>query len=289
MQMAAKCGAHKLATPQGSAWQDQVRLILTKDGNAVAQVLNAGEMTSSLVAHLIKSSGCRLCCRISTGKATGVIKIFGDEDLDDQYAFERERDVLIEMKDTGLVPRLKAYSDPNQWLLMEDVGNADAIHTFTPVEFARKLGVWIAEFEAVAPCQQASGNWLGYFRKLGLEGPLRAIDGAEETLAQTPLCGLVLSRNDPALHNHLQRADGRLLGCDFEKSTLRPRGWDYVNTWQALVERFPDNVDDVLPAFYDGFDHAHRGGLIMAELNAVARIFFLAQFWVEQNRFGEAA
>ena len=58
---------------------------------------------------------------------------------------------------------------------------------------------------------------------------------------------------------------------------MRPRGWDYMLGFSALIERFPEDADEVLTAYSNGFSQAHRGALIVDELNAVARILFCAR------------
>ena len=88
----------------------------------------------------------------------------------------------------------------------------------------------------------------------------------------------MLARNDAALHNYLTGPQDRLLGCDFESATLRPRGWEYVMTWQALLHRYGDQGDQAILALSQGFDRQHQGGLLTDELNAVARILFCARF-----------
>lgn len=268
-----------------SSWQLRVRPKLESLGSVIAGVLAPGVQTKTLDVYPVKTSATKICYRVRVARSTGFLKLFDGDGPASTRAYERERDTLIAMSPSKLVPRLRAYSDPHKWLLMEDVSGvqSDIAAAYPAVVLARMIGAWIAAFETNAPCQSATGNWFNYLRKLGLGRHLDQIDDASSILSDIPLCGLVLSRNDPALHNYLLRKNGRLLGCDFENATLRPRGWEYITTWQALMRRYPENVAEVTKSFSEGFGREHRGALIVNELNSIARILFCAQLLQSQK------
>ncbi len=271
-------------------WRDRARRVLTDSGRVIADILTPGAGAEEINAELIKVSRNRLCVRVSVGTSTGFLKQFDGSATACDQAYTRERDMLTAMKRTGLVPRLRAFSDRYRWLLTEDIRDGDdPAARLSPEQFGRQAGTWIARFEAVAPYQKASGNWLGYVTRLGLGPQLDRIEQAAETLAGIPLCGLVMARNDAALHNYLMKPDRTLLGCDFERTSLKPRGWEYMTTWQALLQRLGDDSTRAVQAFSDGFDKEHRGGLMIDELNAVARILFCARFLQMQDKKQRAA
>lgn len=260
--------------PAESGWQQRVTQSLSVTGLDVAVALGCPKTTRELTVGLVKEAPQHLSCRLNIGSRSGFYKQFDDGDKPES-AYCRERDSLRALNHTTLVPRLLAYSDRYRWILTEDFG--PPVPLPAPTVQGRQAGEWVADLEAAAPSERASGNWNSYLHKLGLGAALKAMPGACETLSKIPLCGLVLTRNDAALHNFLHHPSGRMVGCDFENATLRPRGWEFVSVWAALVERFTDDADAVLTAYADGFAKNHRGGLIVEELSAVARILACAR------------
>ncbi len=271
--------------PPPAAWQDQIRRVLTQAGPAIARILAPGQDVAAIDADLIKSSGRAHSFRLRLGTRTGFLKLFDPAVTGATRAFASEKRVLTQMKDTDLVAKLLAYCDQNHWLLIQDIPEtgSDPAGRLEPTVFAHQVGQWIAQFEATAADARTGGNWLAYTTRLGLGPYIDQIDRARDQLSEIPLCGLVMARNDGALHNYLSAPDGRLLGCDFETARLKPRGWEYVRAWHALAHRYGDQSAAAIEALSNGFDTAHRGALIIDELNYVARILFCAQFLKHQN------
>ena len=267
------------ATGAYSNWKNATQDALRACGAEVAKSLSAGDKAEEIQIAKLKSTAHSHSLKISVSDQKGFLKIFSNSELG-RAAYERERASLCLLKDSGLVPLIRSYSDARHWVITEwiDVSAETYPVAFgSPVAFAYELGQWLARFDGIAPAQPATGNWLTYLRKLGDTLDLGRNPGAAETLSAIPLCGRALSRNDPALPNYLFASDGRVLGCDFEKAQLRPRGWDFIQGFGALIERFPEQVEDVLEAYAKGFATTHKGVLLVNELCAIARIYVCAR------------
>ena len=259
---------------RGLDWQARLRSSLGHCFPQIAETLTGSARELELQFQLVKAGARAVSLKVMASGYSGFIKVF--DGVDGTECYGRERGTLLAMSDSGLVPDVLAYSDELQFVLTEWVWQDHGLEQ-DPCRVASVIGSWMARFDAAAPSEPASGNWLGYLSKIktGLDhGP---IGDMKDALVDIPLCGRVLSRNDAAFHNYIWSRDGSVLGCDFEQARMRPRGWDYIMGFSALIERFPDNISDVLTAYSEGFARSHRGSLIVEELNAVARVLFCAR------------
>ncbi|TLP60490.1 hypothetical protein FEE96_16685 [Parasedimentitalea maritima] len=255
-------------------WKDRLRHQLGFCFPQIAETLTGLTNDRNVKFEMVKASSRSLCLKLNVDGKLGFLKLF--DGPDGSAAFFREKMSLHSMLDSGLVPGLLAYSDELKFILTEWVETRSLLDA-EPSHTAFRIGAWLAAFDAAAPAELASGNWFGYLSKFKTGVALSQIVEAKSVLSGIPLCGRVLSRNDPALHNYLQTQSGALLGCDFEQSRMRPRGWDYVTGFGALIERFPAKSNEVLEAYSAGFARSHRGALIVDELNSMARILFCAR------------
>ena len=277
MNMTRNAGA-LVAQPQKGQWHDLVRARLNGRFDAVARIVSGRKAAAPLEFDLLKMRHGTLSLEVRAGGRRAFLKLF-DTDLPDR-AYQREKTALCALRESGLVPRILAYSDGPRFLLCEwsaPVASAERNGPGTPVAFARRMGEWLAELDGAVPGETACGNWYTYLRKFGHSLDLGRIAVAREMLSEIPLCGRALSRNDTALTSFLTSAEGHLMGCDFEQAQMRPRGWDYVLGYIGLAEKFPERGAEVLAAYSDGFSGAHRGALIVEELNVVARIVHSAR------------
>lgn len=262
-----------LTTPDTPEWQQRVEDALRPAGREVAAALGRLRSRIDVDVTLIKEGPGHLACRLTTGSRSLFAKLF-DGSAPAGIAYGRERDALCALRNTGLVPQIRAHCDVCRWIVMEDFG--PPVPPPSPTTLAGQIGRWVAGMEYAAPCAPASGNWLGYLRQIGYGPYLTEIPDAEDTLRRIPLCGLVLTRNDPALRNFLNHPSGRLAGCDFDRASLRPRGWEFITLWSSLEELYPGDADAVLTAFAEGFARTHRGGLLVDELIVVASLLSCA-------------
>lgn len=254
----------------------RARQLLAVSGRQIAQAMQSDNGADNLSVTLVKDNTHAMSLRIRANDETAFLKVYNESA---SGAYSRERDVLAQMQGSGLVPGLMAFSDSHTWLLLQDIpqGKGDPATMLAPADFGYRLGIWLARFEAKAPSRHAAGNWYAYLAKTGLGAQIDAIQGARDTLLSIPLCEEVLSRNDAALHNSLLTGNGELVGCDFETCSLKPRGWEFVTTWQSLLQRYGDQSGPVIEAFAAGFHKAHQGYLMAEELNAIAGILLCAR------------
>ncbi len=269
------------------SWQPLVTSRLAGRFKAIAKLV-AGRQAAradEMNLDLIKQGRSALSFKVRVQDKQAYLKLFDLEQPD--TAYQREKASLCALRESGLVPRILAFSDGPRLILSEwaldDVGEVFRLEK-DPVRFAQQMGQWLAHLDNAAPSEPASGNWFSYLSKLGDQLNLDRVIAAQDMLMEIPLCGRALSRNDAALHNFLVNAEGHLLGFDFDKAQMRPRGWDYILGNIGLVERFPDRLDEVLAAYADGFQSAHRGVLIVEELNLVSRILFCARAFADDAR-----
>lgn len=255
-------------------WQTRLRAVLGDCFPQIAETLTGSPLERELHFELVKIGPRSLCLKLCAGGQFGFLKLF--DGADGAVPYHREKAALHAMLDSGLVPGILAYSDELRFVLTDWI-EARPVVVDDPRQVGFRTGAWLAAFDAVAPSEPASGNWFSYLSKFGSGLDLSQISSAQGMLSEIPLCGRVLSRNDAALHNYLVASDGTLLGCDFEQARMRPRGWDYLLGFAALIERFPDRSNEVIESYSEGFAQAHRGTLIVDELNAVARILFCAR------------
>lgn len=250
---------------------------------------DADMRAKELTFAFVKASDAAISVTVQLGDAKYFVKVFDAEGPEAADRYKREKAALLVMRGSGLVVRLRAFSDAHRFVMMtHEERGLDQVMTSVreKVTFARRLGIWVAEFDRLAPASQAQGDWYSYLSGCTGQVSRETLLAAKERLSAVPLAGLGLARNDAALHNYLIGADGMLLGCDFEKSAMRPRGWDYVATYQALLHRFTENAEAVLEAFEAGFSRAHRGGLLVEELNGVARDLFCARAMARHSNEG---
>jgi len=81
-----------------------------------------------------------------------------------------------------------------------------------------------------------------------------------------------LARCDAALGNFLTLEGGGIIACDFEMAQLRPRGWDFVMTFIALLQTATAEAEDLLMALAKGCGEEHSGALMTEEMCQLARI-----------------
>lgn len=255
-------------------WQARLSAVLGNCFPQIAEILTGSSSEGELHLQLIKAGSRSVCLRVSADGISGFLKLF--DGADRMVSYRREKASLLALSDSGLVPEIFAFSDDMCFVVTNWVEIRPNIDS-QPRRLASRIGNWLAAFDALAPGEPTTGNWFGYLSKYGSGLDLGRIGAARGVLSDIPLCGRVLSRNDAALHNYLETSDGTLLGCDFEQARMRPRGWDYLLGFGALIERFPTESNEVIEAYSSGFSQSHRGALMVEELNAVARILFCAR------------
>ena len=267
-------------------WRDRLQLGLGEHMELLAKVVAGEDATPHEIRFdLIKHGPRSVCLIVEVSGHSRFLKLFDGQAGDDAY--QREKKALFAMQSSGLVPKLYAFSDPCRFILTEvlsrdEITNRESMDD--PEWTGRNVGEWVAKYDAAAPWEPACGNWYGYLSKFGTSLALDVDKDAPDRLLSIPLCGRGLAHNDPALHNYLLTDAGVLVGCDFEHAMMRPRGWDYLITYHALIERYAEKATTALEAFSDAFAHFHKGALIVDELNTLARTLYCAQALAGQKR-----
>ncbi|SPJ29518.1 phosphotransferase [Falsiruegeria mediterranea] len=261
-------------------WRDRVNLGLKGKTELIARAIARDTDAREMTVSLIKQSARSVCAQVDVGERSAFLKLFDGAEQADQLAYKREKISLLTLRDSALVPRLLAFSDPGQFIITEWIGKGqvrDRLERLSAEDTGDKLGRWLARYDAVSPAESACGNWYSYLNRFGAEIDLQAVETAQDLLLEIPLCGRSLARNDAALGNFMLTHKGDIIACDFEAATMRPRGWDYLQLYRALILRFADRAADAVEAFADGYAAEHKGALIADELNVVARILFCAE------------
>ncbi|MEP2530925.1 aminoglycoside phosphotransferase family protein [Shimia sp.] len=264
--------------PEQGQWHPVVRARLAGKFDAIARLVSGRKSGGALEFDVIKHGHSALSLEVRSGGRRAYLKLFDTSHTD--KAYRREKASLCALRDSGLVPRILAFSDGPRFILCTWSDGASELQQnipMGPTAFARNLGKWLADLDSAVPGETACGNWYGYLQSFGASLDMDRIQVARDVLMEIPLCGRALSRNDAALQNFVTNAEGQLMGCDFDLAQMRPRGWDFVLGHIGLIERFPDRIEEVLTAYTDGFSRAHRGALIVEELNVVARILYCAR------------
>ena len=262
-----------------TSWHARARQALQPFAWDLARKLEPDFAADKLVLHLVKLRLNTMCLRADLGHRSVFLKIFDSPASESNTAYKREKFVLGAMKETGIVPALLAYHDKSRILVLDHVDGftfEEVEATACPVEFAGEVGTWVAKFESHAPSRPDTGNWAGYFGKLRPMLNLEDFPDDLQRLSEIPVCGSVISRNDPAMHNFILPREGGIVGCDFGNAQFRPRGWEFLLTYQALLQRFPEQASEVLAAFVGGFRAAHTGAMRVEEICQVARIMIRA-------------
>ncbi|MEQ9261453.1 MAG: hypothetical protein RIG84_20385 [Roseovarius sp.] len=265
-----------------SDWKARVRMGLAGRFDAIAEAVFGTREAQALHFDLVKQGPRALSLRVRLENHSIFLKIFDGSAPDLQDAYLRERNSLLCYSHTGLVPRLLGFDDGARFVATEYEAAptlSRLAETVPPAELGRRLGTWIAKLNAAAPARPATGNWLGYLRKYGDRLAISDVPGLEEALSRVPLCGLSLSRGDPALHNYIAGPGDRLLGVDFEEARLRPHGWDFMMATHALMVRYGREAQSrpALEAFRAAFHTHHRGALVTEELTSVAHALYIAR------------
>ncbi|APX88347.1 hypothetical protein BV394_00215 [Brevirhabdus pacifica] len=247
----------------------------------IAGALTQGKPGKTLDFKLLKSSHTAVSYRAETGTERGFVKLFDPFSRAAREAYARERDALLMLRESGLVPRHIGHSDDDCMVLVDYVEPAEdplaGESRADCVKLARRCGAWLAEYEAIAPSRRQSGNWFDYLVAHDRYSQLLSLAQMQPWLQEIPLCGSILSRCDGSLSNFLFAADGSIAGCDFEQARFKPRGYDFAVTYLAFASRWPLHHEVALEAMADGFSSRHRGVLDPQELMAVARALFILE------------
>ncbi len=259
----------------GISWRDRIQTGLRGSLVTLAQSLTSGAGAARLHFDLIKAARRSVSVRLLIDNKGFFLKLFDGPHAERHY--EAERNLLLMLRDEEVVPTLLAFSDTHHFVITEwnsDPFENHHLDAWGSAGLGDRLGDWLARYDAAAPFEPGEGTWADYVLETPMARFLNKIPGAYDCFASVPICGMGLSYNDAALHNFLVEAGDELLRADFERAAFRPRGWDYISAQHAVMQRFPEECGDILPAMSGAFAAAHKGALRVDELDRVGMYLF---------------
>lgn len=227
----------------------------------------------ALQVALLRQSRHASTFHIRADDSHAMLKLFDGDRHDSLSHYHKERSCLAHFKGQDDVARHMAHCDDAGFVMTHVAKGAPCdIHTTanTVLTVARALGAWLARFDALAPSTNLTGSWGGYLAQYDSFGRLDQYP----VLFDTPLLGRALAVCDTALSNFLIDGHGHITRVDFETATMKPRGWDFIFTYESLARRYPDQADTILDAISAGFFRHHKGALLPEELETLARTLF---------------
>ncbi len=261
--------------PGQRTWQDRLHAAIGPAMDGLGRALGGDTMPGELTFELVKEGPRAVSVTVGTGLRQAHLKFYDGPDASDRHG--RERDVLLALRGSGLVAPLILFSDPMALLVTEVMGpplSAAHLSDWGPQNFGRALGTWLARYDMRAPSREGGGNWHTHIRQHCPGLQVDRLPDVADVLKQVPVCGMVVAQNDAALGNFvIDDLDG-LWRVDFEAAGLRPRGWDYVFMRHAVQMRHPKEAAAILDAMSVAFARAHRGALLVEELDAVSVALF---------------
>lgn len=267
-------GTLMTAAPPEKPWRERVTDGLVGCFQTLAQSITENGHEDALRFDRVKSSPKTLCLKVRNEGQSALVMLFDGVGVETWQAYHRAKLTLSEMSGSGLIPDLIAVSDPRRFLLFRASGTElkfDRENPENKEKVAHRIGQWLAHVDALCPQQEACGNWYDYLRKTQGETGIAPSPRAVEALTTVPLCGLGLARDRSALAALSVTEEGALNGWDFDQTVMRPRGWDYVLTYRDLLQTYRARGNGILAALSDGFASGHVGGLMIDELDQVAR------------------
>lgn len=277
-------------TDESVRWAARAQRALEGLEHPIARHIARGAEPDTISFTPLRTDSRAITLRVDAGDATAVLKLFGPNKAAWRF-YDRERTAYRLFRAPEIIPPLLAFSDERRFILTRYLPHLpveEAIDRDDALAVTRNIGRFLAAYEAAAPAKPGTGNWYGYLKKFGKSLDQGIIDEASDVLETIPLCGLVLSRDDPAMSNLLVRPDGTVAACDFERAVFRPRGWDFIRSWEAIYTRYPATAQAHADALAEGFREAHRGVLLTEELAIVARTVLAALARAKRRKRGGA-
>lgn len=255
-------------------WRKRARAALDRCGRSIADAVCPGHDLSEIDLTPLRLGHNSMSFRLENGQSHAFVKVFDSNGAPGQTLFWREKNALLALRKSGLVPRMIGWHDSHRLLILQHEVEIPLTES-APEVLAFDMGRWLAQMDAVAPFEPWQGTWHEYLTQFGGKLAVRRIESAVDALAHIPVAGLSLSRNTE-LPRFMRCADGRLLGTGFKRAVMRPRGWDFALLSAALPQMFPRYAVATQAALAEGFDQHHRGDLSAATLDDIAAILHCA-------------
>lgn len=232
---------------------------LQANGRELAEAMaEGGHVPQDLRATPYVSTYERLVVKLTANGRSTIVKAFSPEHRSAKAAFYREAMVLTKLKESNLCPPFLHASAAGKWILQGFVDGPmleDVINARNVVTRAWQLGVWYARYTdaIVDEGTDEKTSWRDYLLKYDVLDDRAMTAENKEILAGMPLSRRVVAKNDSNLRNFLVTDCDTLIGIDFERSALKPYGFDILVTGRVLVARFPQLMIPVTEALVNGF------------------------------------
>lgn len=209
------------------------------------------------VSPLVRRSD-RLVIKVASDDRAALVKAFEIAGKTHVQRTDREMLVLLALRDTALIPEIRSYNQSQNWVLTEWIEGTVLEHVITAenaAHYATEMGRWFADYTRVMETHGGTraSNWYDYLQSY--PALTSHVDFAEhrDMLSDLAIKTRLIAKNDAFFGNFMVAEDGRLVGIDFEKSQLKPYGWDIMVTARILVRRFPLMFHEVTEAIVTGW------------------------------------
>jgi len=230
----------------------------------------------------------RLVLKVRSGSRTVILKAFSTEHKAAMVALHREAAVLTKLNGTSLCPELIHFSAAGKWIMLDFVDGPileEVITEDTVIAQARSLGDWYRRYTDCLDTYaiEESSTWLDYLQGYDVIQKVAIKPEQETFLARLPIQRRLVAKNDAYLGNFLLGPNETPLGIDFEKSRMKPYGFDILVTGRMLVSMFPHMLPQMTDALVDGFG---RGTDTMSQddLLQLTRLFAASTAFTLQNK-----
>lgn len=199
----------------------------------------------------------RVVAKLSFDGTQAIAKIFDDRKEGAKNACEREIYALATLGETGLVPRLYSFSNEHSFAVMEFIPGQTLEVNLSPsnvLERAHQIGAWSARYIASQPRRDLDIDWFAYFSLYQGLVTDAVSQEARKRFEPQKVKRFALARNDQSPTNYIVRADGQLIGIDFERTRFKPVGWDVITAAWVLQKRIKGRTEDIVSALIAGWN-----------------------------------
>jgi hypothetical protein len=228
--------------------------ILERQGPVLAQIsFGGGDLKGDIEATVLKQTKDRLVLHFTSGGTGYVLKQFDSDSVKGAQCYQRERDGLNLLGQSGLTAKMTHFNDAELFVIQDYIPGpslAEDSDADTVLQTCETLGKWLADYETYAPMVPMAGNWFDHLSRLRSDADLQPFEGF---LRNFPLSHTSLQRGDGVLSNFVRHENGKIIGFDFEKSNWLPQGWDFLLTARAAMRKHPQQTQEAIAALAKGY------------------------------------
>lgn len=228
-------------------------------------------MKSELLSHNEKC----LVARISMQGRSLILKAFDPDNPDTVWNMRRETQVARKLGETGLAAKVVGVNETNRFIVLkylEGASLAESLVASNLGEVSEMLGQWFAQFNDAMPSQSIQSDWLNYLKRYKEPALQDLVQRCSALLKGLPLTEVRIAKNDSFLHNFILSSDDKISGVDFEKSAIKPVGWDLLLTTRILAKEFPEHVEVIASNLLKGWG-GHVAGIPASNFAELCVVF----------------